>query len=51
MKEEWEFYKDMKGKWRWKKLNKNGKVVKRSSINYINKLDCLNNARKNGYLW
>ena len=51
MDDNWDFYKDLKGRWKWRKYGKNGKIIKESSDSYINKLDCLNNARKNGYLW
>jgi len=45
----WEFYKDRSGKWRWKKIASNGKIVGASSESFASKQNALNNARINGY--
>ncbi|WP_435550157.1 YegP family protein [Desulfobacterium sp. N47] len=47
--DKWEFYKDAAGKWRWRRIAPNGKVVGSSSESYNNKSDCEANARRNGW--
>ena len=47
--DKWEFYKDPAGKWRWKRKAPNGKIVGASTEGYVNKRDCENNARRNGW--
>ena len=47
--DKWEFYKDAADKWRWRRTAANGNIVGRSSQGYVNKADCLENARRNGY--
>ena len=49
MKDKWEFYTDKKGEFRWKRIASNGRTVGASSEGYINKSDCLDNAKRNGY--
>jgi len=48
-KDKWDFYRDKKGLWRWRRIAPNGKIVGASSQGYINKRDCINNAKRNGY--
>jgi len=45
----WEFYKDNRGEWRWRRIAPNGKIVGASSEGYKNKADCIANARRHGY--
>lgn len=45
----WEFYKDSEDKWRWRKIASNGRIVLASSQGYVNKQDCIDNARSAGY--
>jgi len=45
----WEFYKDTAGEWRWRRIASNGRIVGASSQGYVNKSDCVDNARRNGY--
>ena len=48
-KDKWEFYKDKKGEWRWRRTASNGKIVGTSSEGYKNRKDCYKNAIRNGY--
>lgn len=45
----WEFYKDAEGLWRWRRIASNGRIVGSSSQGYVNRADCVENARRNGY--
>lgn len=47
--DKWEFYKDNAGEWRWRRVASNGKIVGASSQGYVNRTDCVENARRNGY--
>ena len=47
--DKWEFYKDNLGEWRWRRIARNGRIVGASSQGYVNKSDCIENARRNGY--
>jgi uncharacterized protein YegP (UPF0339 family) len=49
MADKWEFYKDDKEEWRWKRTAPNGKQVGASSEGYQNKSDCIENAKRHGY--
>ena len=49
MKDKWTFYKDKKGEWRWKRVAPNGRVVGAASEGYKNHLDCVENAKRNGF--
>lgn len=44
-----EIYKDAEGKWRWRAIAKNGQIVAASHQGYVNKSDCLANAKSQGY--
>lgn len=44
-----EFYTDSESKWRWRRKASNGRIVGASSQGYVNKSDCIDNARRNGY--
>ncbi len=44
----WEFYPDNTNKWRWTRSVKNGKIVGNSLEGYLNKRDCIANAKRNG---
>jgi Uncharacterized conserved protein len=48
-KETWEFYVDANGKWRWRRTAANGNITGASTQGYVNKSDCVENARLNGY--
>ena len=50
MKDKWKIYKDEKGEWRWTRTSPNGNIVGASSESYKNKLDCIANAERNGYI-
>jgi len=45
----WEFYKDAKGEWRWRRTSANGKIVGASTEGYKNKIDCIENAKRHGF--
>ena len=47
--DKWEFYKDGAGLWRWRRTAPNGRIVGSSSQGYVNKSDCEDNARRNGW--
>ncbi|WP_081411225.1 YegP family protein [Tenacibaculum ovolyticum] len=50
MNDKWEFYKDSSSKWRWRRtVSSNGKIVGASSQGYVNKSDCIDNAKRSGY--
>jgi uncharacterized protein YegP (UPF0339 family) len=42
-------YKGKDGKWWWEAVAKNGKTVAASTQGYVNKSDCIANARMQGY--
>ena len=48
MADKCEVYKDKSGKWRWRQIAPNGKIVGSSSEGYSNKKDCMENARRKG---
>lgn len=50
MNDKWEFYKDAKGEWRWRRISPNGNIIGASSQGYVNKSDCVDNAKRNGYI-
>ena len=43
----WEIYKARDG-WRWRRTAPNGNIVGASTEAYVNKSDCIANARRNG---
>jgi uncharacterized protein YegP (UPF0339 family) len=47
--DKWEFYKDAKGEWRWRRKAPNGETVGASTEGYKNREDCVANAKRNGY--
>ena len=47
--DKWEFYKDNRGEWRRRRTASNGRIVGASTEGYVNKADCIANARRNGY--
>ncbi len=49
MKDKWTFYKDGKGEWRWKRVASNGRIVGAATEGYKNRLDCVENAKRNGF--
>lgn len=49
MNDTWDFYTDGKGEWRWRRTASNGRIVGASSQGYVNRADCIANARRNGY--
>ena len=49
MNDKWEFYKDAENKWRWRRTAPNGNIVGASTEGYMNRADCVGNARRNGW--
>jgi uncharacterized protein YegP (UPF0339 family) len=49
MRDRWEFYKDAKSEWRWRRVAGNNRIVGASSEGYKNRGDCVANAGRNGY--
>jgi uncharacterized protein YegP (UPF0339 family) len=47
--DKWDFYQDNQKQWRWRRTASNGQIVGASSQGYANRVDCINNARRNGY--
>ena len=47
--DKWEFYKDPKGEWRWRRTASNGNIVGASTQGYVNRADCVANAQRSGY--
>jgi uncharacterized protein YegP (UPF0339 family) len=47
--DKWDFYQDTRGHWRWRRTAINGRIVGASSEGYVNRADCISNARRNGY--
>jgi uncharacterized protein YegP (UPF0339 family) len=46
----WEFYKDKKGEWRWRRFATNGQNVGSSAEGYVSKADCKANAARAPYV-
>ena len=44
----WEIYKDNANEWRWRRTARNGRNVGASSEGYVNRTDCIANAKRNG---
>jgi uncharacterized protein YegP (UPF0339 family) len=42
----WEIYQS--DGWRWKRTSRNGNTVGASTESYVNKSDCIANAKRNG---
>jgi uncharacterized protein YegP (UPF0339 family) len=45
----WEFYQDSRGEWRWRHTV-SGRIVAASTEGYHNRTECVNNARRHGYV-
>ncbi len=43
----WEIYQSS-SQWRWRRTASNGDIVGASTESYVNKSDCIANARRNG---
>lgn len=48
-RDKFEFYSDSQGKWRWRRIASNGRIVGSSSQGYVSKQACIENAIRNGY--
>lgn len=48
-KDRWEFYRDARSKWRWRRVAGNGRVVDASTQGYGSRSACVNNAQRCGY--
>ena len=46
--DKWDIDKDPKNDWRWRRTARNGVIVGASTEGYVNKTDCISNARRNG---
>ena len=44
----WEFYREPDGRWRWQRVDSDGKVVGMSPHSYRHLLECLSNAKSEG---
>jgi len=49
LSDKWEFYKDKRGEWRWRRKATNGAITGAASEGYKNKSDCESNASRNGW--
>ena len=45
----WEFYKDARDKWRWRRIASNGKIVAASTEGYAKRASCMENAKRCGF--
>ena len=45
----WDFYQDPQKLWRWTRTASNGRIVGASTQGYVNRGDCEDNARRNGW--
>lgn len=45
MKPGLEFYQDKRNKWRWRLGSDNNKIIAASTQGYVNRLDCVYNAK------
>ncbi|MBO0141407.1 DUF1508 domain-containing protein [Agrobacterium sp. Ap1] len=43
----WEIYQSG-SQWRWRRTASNGRIVGASAESYVNRSDCVDNARRNG---
>ena len=48
--DQWKFYKDKKGEYRWRRTASNGEIVGSSHEGYKNRKDCIANAERAGYV-
>jgi uncharacterized protein YegP (UPF0339 family) len=48
--DKWEIYQDRNLQWRWRRISPNGNIVGASAESYVNRIDCVKNAQRNGYL-
>ena len=44
----WEIYQDRENEWRWRRISRNGRIIGASTQGYINKAECIANARLPG---
>lgn len=49
MADNWVFYRDRIGEWRWRHLAGDGEQLGASTEGYKNRADCVANAKRNGY--
>lgn len=47
--DKWEFFKGSDGLWWWRRIAPNGRIVGGSTEGYVNRADCVENARRHGY--
>ncbi|MHB9901452.1 DUF1508 domain-containing protein [Clostridium botulinum] len=47
--DKWQFYKNSDGKLRLRRTACNGRIVGASDEEYVNRLDCIGNAKRHGY--
>ena len=47
--DKWEFYKDKRGQFRWRRKSANGNIIGASTEGYTKKADCAANAARQGY--
>lgn len=45
----WEFFKDKRLEWRWRRKAKNGQIIGAATEGYKNKKDCYSNATRMGF--
>ncbi len=45
----WDFYRDAKFKWRWRRIAVNGRIVDASTQGYSSRSVCIANARRCGF--
>ena len=45
----WEFYRDTRAKWRWRRIARNGRIIAASSEGYVKRSACVSNAQRCGF--
>jgi hypothetical protein len=46
----WQFRKDDHSKWYWKEVDDMGRLLRRSAELFIDRIDCIAHAMRNGYV-
>lgn len=45
----WEFYRDARAKWRWRRVAVNGRIIAASTEGYTKRSACVSNAKRCGF--
>ena len=50
IEDQWRIFQDKENAWNWKKMDHSGRILKQSDRGFNTRTDCLENARRYGYL-